>query len=85
MLLAGLHRRTGESFTDRYFLAVLVEILEYLNNCLIRIAVRVVVHLSSNDCSDSDRERQLLLLRLLGRLSVALHELERVLREELFA
>ena len=85
MLLAGLHRRTGESFIDRYFLAVLVEILEYLNNCLIRIAVRVVVHLSSNDCSDSDRERQLLLLRLLGRLSVALHELERVLREELFA
>ena len=80
MLLAG-----GESFTDRYSLAVLVEILERLNNCLIRIAVRVVVRLSDDVYSDSDREQQLLLLRLLGRLSVALHELERVLREELFA
>ena len=80
MLLAG-----GESFTDRYSLAVFVELLERLNNCLIRIAVRVVVHLDDDGYSDSDREQQRQLLRLLGRLSVALHELERVSREELFA
>ena len=75
----------GESFTDRYSLAVLVDVLERLNNCLVRIAVRVVIHLDDDGYSSSDREQQRRLLRSLGRLSVALHELERVLREELFA
>ena len=84
-MLAGLQRRTGENFTDRYFLAVLVEILEYLNSCLIHTSAGLVVHLAEHDYSDLERERQLVLLRLLGNLSVALHELERVLKEELFA
>ena len=56
-MLAGLQRRTGEDFTDRYFLAVLVEILEYLNNCLIHLAAGVVVQLAENDYSDLERDR----------------------------
>ena len=75
----------GESFTDRYALAVFVELVERLSNCLIRIAVRLVVRLDDDGYSDHDREQQRQLLRLLGRLSVALHELEGVLRRELFA
>ena len=82
---AGLQRRTGEGFTDRYVLAVLVEILEYLNSCLIHTSAGLVVHLAKHDYSDLERDQQLVLLRLLGNLSVDLHELERVLREELFA
>ena len=84
-MLTDLQRRTGESFTDRYPLAVLVEILVRLNNCIIRIAVRGVSLLAQHDYSDFEREWQLDLLRRLGNLSVALYELERVLKEELFA
>ena len=82
MPVADLERRTGESFADRYVLAVLVELIERLSNSLVRIGARMVIHLADED---PEREEQLLLLRLLGNLSVALLELERVLKEELFA
>ena len=76
---------SSESFDDRYDLAVLVHVIECLGDHLINIAVRVVIHLDDDGYSDSDRERQRHLLRSLGRLSVALSELERELREQLFA
>ena len=82
MPVADLERRTGESFADRYFLAVLVEWIERLSNSLVRIGARMVIRLADED---PEREEQLLLLRFLGNLSVALYELERVLKEELFA